>query len=265
MRTILSLCLGSLLLAQCTPAKMALNEDNWLSKQAYKVSGRKGLFSKERMAFGEYRTTHVKRSWTKGYSGRTGWTKGNPTDYYYENILSVLYENKRQTVKFNMANDKEDSSEVYCISKFNSSDLQIGKNPNSILNIATEIFLKTDKSDSRYYVQIYTNKHSRPWELMLDNQAWQAKPKSYIGMVSLDADHYYTVVPVTQMVGKNGKAANMPFGSIGLEIRNTQNKPVAAVSLLDNGVVYLSDVPEAERFLLANICTALLLQQQIGG
>jgi len=39
---------------------------------------------------------------------------------------------------------------------------------------------------------------------------------------------------------------------------------VAAVSLIDNGMVYLGRTTPEERFLLANACTALLLQEEIG-
>lgn len=241
---------------------MALNED-WKDKQEYEVDGKNKVFAKQKIRFGEYQTTSVKRSWTRGTSSRTGWTIGNPTDYYYENILSVEYTSKRQTIKFSMVDDKGDSSEVFCISRFNGRDLQIGKNPNSIRNIAAELFLHADDAESKYYVQVYTNKYSRPWELVLDNQASAATPRRYAGKITLDADNYYTIVPVTQMQGRNGQALKMPFGFVGFEIRNRQNQPVAAVSGLNKGAVYLSDLPQDERFLLANICTAILLQEHI--
>jgi exoribonuclease II len=38
---------------------------------------------------------------------------------------------------------------------------------------------------------------------------------------------------------------------------------VAAVSLIDKGMIYLAKTSVEERFLLANACAALLLQEQI--
>ena len=38
---------------------------------------------------------------------------------------------------------------------------------------------------------------------------------------------------------------------------------VAAVSLVDNGMVFIGHTDAAERFLLANACAALLLQEAI--
>ena len=55
----------------------------------------------------------------------------------------------------------------------------------------------------------------------------------------------------------------MLAGSIGFEFRNAQGKAVAAVSTINNGMVFLPHVDKEERFLLANACTALLLQDII--
>lgn len=264
MKRILSIALITVFFASCSPAKMALNENDWKAKEEYDVRNRKKLFGKESMNFGEFRTTLVKRSWTKGSESRYGWGIGNPTDGTYENVLSWVKDKHKQTLRFSMADEKGDSSEVVCLTKAESSTLQIGKNENSIVNIATELLLHTSQSSNTFYVRLYTNKHDKPWEMLFDNEAWVGKPKKYLGVIAMDKDHYYTLKPVTQMQGKNGQAANILFGAVGLEIRNKEGKPVAAVSMLNNGVVYLTDVSAEEKFLLANICAALLMQEQIG-
>ena len=82
-------------------------------------------------------------------------------------------------------------------------------------------------------------------------------------MISQSNDRYYTLHPVYALEKKNGKTANMLFGSIGYEIRGKEGKPLAAVSLIDNGLVYFNDISSDEKFLMANICTAILLQQEI--
>ena len=52
----------------------------------------------------------------------------------------------------------------------------------------------------------------------------------------------------------------MPFGSAGFEIRTKDGEAVAAVSIIDNGVIYLADRDPQERILLASACAALLLR-----
>jgi hypothetical protein len=61
---------------------------------------------------------------------------------------------------------------------------------------------------------------------------------------------------------KDGKLANMPFGSPGFEIRDG-DKSLAAISMLDNGKVYLGPGTDEEKTLFANVGAALLLQSVI--
>ncbi len=247
----------------CTPARMAVSDDS-LASSALKVDGRRNIFSKEKMQFGEYKTSSVKRSWVKGSSRKSGWGIGNPYDADFQNIISTEYIKKNQTIKFSLQDGKGNESVVYCVSKFNAQDLQVGNRPNGIVNIGLELFLKTDESESNYYVQVHTNKFNKPWELLIDNQAWQGKPKEYEGILSLDKDNYYKLVPVRQMVNKQGKPANILFGSVGFEIRDKNDVAVAAVSTLDKGVIYLKDLSAEQKFLMANVCAAILMQEQLG-
>jgi hypothetical protein len=262
MKKVLLFIITIALFTNCTTPKMAL-QDGWQTKEEYAVNGKRKIFAKESMSFGDYRTTEVKRSWIKGSTSRIGIAKGNVTDPYYENIISSESVKKKQTVRFKMEDSKQNQSEVYCISKFKSKQLLIGKNENSILNIATDIFGIGSSSESSYYVQLYTNKSNQPWEMLIDNQAAQEKAKTYIGYLSLNRDTYYTITPVYKMEDKNGVARNLPFGSIGFEIKNKQGEPVAAISKLDKGMVYFQNISNEEKFLLANACTALLLQDLI--
>jgi hypothetical protein len=154
------------------------------------------------------------------------------------------------------------SSEVFCASHFDSKDLSIGKSENSIWNIALDISGAGFESQNLFYVQVYLDDKT-PWQLLLDNQASQAKAKEYSGVFARSKTEFYTIRPVTKLDQK-GKIRNMPFGSIGYEISDEAGKPVAAVSLMDSGMIFLAKTSPAERFLLANLCAAILLQENIG-
>ena len=114
-----------------------------------------------------------------------------------------------------------------------------------------------------YYVQLYTGAGNRPWELLLDNRKAQGAPKTYTGVLARSSKEYYLVRPVNRME-INGKPGVMPFGSAGFEVVAPSGKTLAAVSLLEKGTVYLGDTSGEERLLLATLCAALLLQEQIG-
>ena len=254
-----------LLFAACSPAKMALDNQGWESKEPLTVSGKRGLFTKERMQFGDYRTTSVKRSWIKGTTSRWGLGMGTVTSYDYTNIISLDYIKRKQTVRFSMTDGNDNQSEVYCVSKFNTKDLTIGNRPNSILNIGLDIAgILNDNTHSTYYAQLYTKEKERPWEMLIDNVQSQERPKSYVGYLSFNKDEFYTIHPVYKMEGKDGKAANILFGMVGFEFRDKNDVPVAAVSLLNRGTVYLQPLPSSQKFLLANACAALMMQDQLG-
>src|SRR5687767_8248244 len=99
------------LLIQCSPARMALQEDTWSHKEEYPVQGKRALFSRERMQFGGFQTTQVKRSWIKGTTSRYGLGEGNVTDYDYTNIISLDYIKRKQTVKFALTDTGSRESE----------------------------------------------------------------------------------------------------------------------------------------------------------
>jgi hypothetical protein len=244
------------LFASCTPFKLHLS-DELQTRDEYQVKGKQGILINQKMSFGEYATSKVSRSWTTGHSPRIGWYGVNQQEWV--NIISINYIDKKQTLHFGMA-DKERESEIFCVSRFSSSDLQVGKRPNSLLNIGLDL---AGPSSSIYYVQVYEKGGGGiPWQLALDNQRSQSDARSYSGVFAKNEKEYYTLTPVWKLE-KNGKTGNMPFGSVGYEIRNAAGKAVAAVSMMDKGMVYLGRTTASERFLMANLCAALLLQENI--
>lgn len=260
-KAILTVVIGSAMLASCTPFKMAVSDSLKQEHDEYSVAGRQGILIKQKMSFGEYYTTDIKRSWTKGGSSGFGIGKVGPTAAQFENLISIEYIKRKQTIRFELTDGKQ-NSQTYCVTKFNAKDLSIGKYDNSILNIGLDLLGLAGWSESTYYVQIYTKDNDRPWEMLIDNQAAHARSKTYTGMLTLNKDKYYTIVPVTQME-KNGKTGTA-LANLGFEFRDASGKAIAAVSLIDKGMVFLGKTSVEERLLLANACTALLLQEEIG-
>ncbi len=249
--------------AACSPFKMAVHEDLQPAYDELNVKGRQGILIKQKMSFGEFATSTVKRSWTKGSSVRNGFGYIDPNRMEWINIISTEYINKRQTVRYSL-NSGNMQSDVFCVSRFNAEELTVGRNENSLLNIGLDIFGPGGESSSMYYVQIFpSEKEDQPWQLTLDNQRSQAKPKQYVGYLAKNKTEYYTLHPVNKVQVK-GKVGNTLMGAVGFEFRNPAGKTVAAVSMIDKGMVYLGKTTAEERFLLANACTAILLQEQIG-
>lgn len=250
------------LMTSCAPVKMSVSESLKLDRDEYTVSGRQGLLINQKLSFGEFRTTELKRSWTRGGGSKFGTGSIDATAEEFQNLISVEYIKRKQTVQFDMTDGKETAA-TYCVAKFNAKDLEIGKHTNSVLNIGMDLLKLGGWSESTYYVQIYAPHTNRPWEMLIDNQAAEAKRKTYTGLLSLSKEQYYTIVPVSQVEKKNGTTGNA-LAVLGFEFRNAAGKAVAAVSLIDKGMVFMGKTDPEERLLLANACAALLLQEEIG-
>jgi hypothetical protein len=243
--------------------KLALDGIEWPGVMEYPVKGRQGILINQKLSFGEYRTLLVDRSWTKGSSMMMGISQGIPTDEHFMKIITSEKVKKNQTLYFALEDSLGNQARAYCITNFKSRDFTVGDNPNSVINIFGDILGVGDESSNLFYAMIYDAQASNRWELMIDNQEAQAKPKTYQGYLSRSKDEYYIIKPLSRVVSKKGKIATMPFGSAGFEIRNQNGKAMAAVSMIDNGIVYLTNLSPEEKILMSGVCAALLLQEQI--
>lgn len=242
---------------------LALEGEEWRGVSEYPAKGRNGIFINQKLSFGDFSTLMVDRSWTKGSSVTTGFTQGIPTDEQYKKLLTTDKINKNQTLFFSLQDSAGLRGSAYCATNVEIKNFIIGNNPNSAINIFGDLLGINDSGSNTFYTLIYDAQATTRWELLLDNEAAQRNPKSYAGYLIRTADDYYMIKPYSKVKSRKGKIGMMPFGSAGFEIRTKDGEPVAAVSLIDNGVVYLKASSAEERMLLATVCAALLLQAQI--
>lgn len=256
----------SILAVSCYSVRLHLEGDSWNNKEAYDVKGRGIAFTKEKLSFGKYATHYVKRSWTRGGPSTYGIGTGMPGTPEYANIISLSYIKKKQTLRFGIADDLGNKSDVFAVSNFNAREIQVGKNENSLLNIALDILQQAKTpATSMYYVQLYMNGEEQPWQMIHDNYTSQRPSKNYIGYLAKSNNHYYQIVPISTMINTIGKVFNMPMGAYGFAFLTRDGQPLAAVSLLNKGAVYFTkEVQPNEKFLFANAAAALLMQQELG-
>lgn len=239
---------------------LALQGDEWNDIQEYAVKGKDGLFKKESLTFGDYKTVAVDRSWTRGSEVTSGLTQGIPTDEFYTKLITTDKIHKKQTLYFSLMDQHGNQSQAFCVTEVEAKDFNIGHSDVSVFNLLLDIAGPGMNSSNMSFAKIYDGVSGDGWELFIDNEASQAKPKKYIGYLVKNEHEYYTVTPTSEVKSKKGKIAKMPFGSAGFVIRTKEGKPVAAVSIIDRGVIYLMDTHPVERLLLATACTSLLLR-----
>lgn len=248
---IAAIMVGTSIAAQAENFKLAFGEPLRSQQQELKVKGRMGWLIKQKLSFGDYYTARVKRSAIRSWVGVTG----------FPGLIWTEHMEGRQSIHFSLVNGP-DTSDVIATSNVTNNDLLIGSHPNRIPGTLVSIFRQNEVQQNNLSVAIYTKRNELPWELFLDNTGAQLRRRQEAGYV-LRGDDYYAIMPIWQMEKKNGELANLPFGSAGYEIIDMHGKTVAAVSLIDNGKVYLGNGDDNERFLMANVCSALLLQTDI--
>ena len=243
----------------CTPMKPALSVSE---TTAFPVKGRQGLLINQKLSFGDYKTSKIKRSWTRSGNTRVDLISGQVTDPDYPNLVAMDYANSDQSFYFSISDFSGNAADVYAVSEFHAEDLQIGDNPNSVINILEDLFGGSGFSEDLFYLQVFLNDEVKPWQLLLDNQAAQFTPEDYSGFFALSENEFYALEPITHLNTKKGVKKSLG-GSIGYEIFNKKGESVAAVSLVDNGEVFLHTKDPSERLLLSALCAALLLQEDI--
>lgn len=250
-----------LLFTQCTPLKLSLPGSGWEQPVEYKVKGKQGLLIKQRLSFAEYTTSVVDRSWI-----RNEMITSNPDKSFIkinnQPLLSATFTDKSQRLHFSMSGPDSASAEVFCAAKVSAQDFYVGRNPNSLFNIAIDLMgLSGDASSNLYYVEIYQKGQSIPWQFVLDNPSAQKAGKKYTGYLAKDKDNYYKLLPLTELADGKGIARQIPFGLLGFQILTKDDRPLAAVSMMDGGKIYFNTTAnKEERFLMATLCSALLVK-----
>jgi hypothetical protein len=222
------------------------------TQEELKVKGRQGILIKQKLSFGNYYTTKVKRSAIRRWSSSAG----------MQRCIWAEHAEGKQSIHFELT-DGSRSSNGHCVSNVISDDMLIGHQPEQYPGQVSSIFrISTGDNENNFSVALYLNGEEQPWELFLSNNEAQYSREHYIGFVDRGKE-YYTITPIWKVEKKNGKVSEMPFGNVGFEIRDAKGEAKAAVSLIDNGRVYMGQLNDDERFLMANVCAALLLQGDI--
>jgi hypothetical protein len=216
------------------------------------VSGRNGILIKQRLQFGGYQTAFVKRGLISTWTGATGWT----------NAIWVQNTSGKQSIRFALTNGT-DTAEAIGTTRIQRNELIID-HPNSLPGILAGVLsIGSDLQEDNLSVALRMPNEPAPWELFLDNEAAQLHRSEAVGYLR-QGETVYAIHPVWRVRNHKGKEADIPFGSVGLEFRNTAGTAVAAVNLMNAGAVHIDEtLPAPERLLLSTACTALLLQSAI--
>ena len=137
--------------------KIATGEPLHSQQQIYAAKGRMGILIKQKLTFGDYYTTMVKRSAIRKWSGIDG----------FPGMIWTEHMQGRQSVHFRLSNGT-DTSDVMAVSRVSARDLLIGTAPGTtrLPGSIVALFKSTEISNNNYSVSIVNKTGEEPCELL---------------------------------------------------------------------------------------------------
>jgi hypothetical protein len=226
----LLLAFGLLLsLTACKDFSIKIDQDLRAESQMMPVKGRQGLRIRQKVSFGEFQTTRIRRGWTSKY-----------------NIPFVVrFEGAREKLSFTQIDDKGNEAVVSAVGKFRSTELPI-------LGGYFGIPLKY----KHYFAgNIYLPKSGAMFAFVVYNPEANFRLLPTTGFLkgeTMEID----IRGVTQL--EEGRIWNID--NLGFEFHQ-YNHAVGAVQIMNNGKVWLrKGLSDEHRLVLASLSTALMIR-----
>ena len=259
-------------LCSCTAAKVSVPSQFRESATRFPVKGLNGWMVKQKLSFGPYQTSNIKRGWD--FSNSFQFTKFNVRP---EEMLLKVFDidtdkkNLSQKNKFQYIIEAGDqAAEIYATEKFSEKQL-VYKSNNPFLGEA----YKTNTYEYSFTAAIIplTGQQREPWSLVLMNRYDASKDtargifdRPYVeeeGYATNGKDNV-TIRPLRleNITTKSGKQTKILGGKMlsGYELQ-WDGGVVAIIDLLDNSIWMYNDLESSEKLLLSSIASAIMLKR----
>ena len=272
MRTLYISLAVLVLMASCTPAKLSVPDQ--FSSQATKmpVKGINGWQVNQKLSFGDYTTSKIKRGWD--FKASVQYTKFHISPEEY--LLKVFDINTDKNTNYQRnrfqytIQQGELEAEIYATEKFKENQLVYKSNNPWIGNA----------SQTRHYEYAFTAailplnaEQKDPWSLVLVNSYDQAKDtaKSLFDRPYVEEEGYatngkenITIRPlrIDKVKTKSGKDTQIFGGKMltGYEIK-WDGGVVGIIDIMDNNIWIYNDLTKDEKLVIASISSAILLKR----
>jgi hypothetical protein len=264
--------LAAILLTSCTAAKLSVPESFQKQSTRYSVKGLNGWMINQKLSFGPYQTSSIKRGWD--FTSSVQYTKFRVSPE--EAVLKVFdintdKRNLNQRNKFQYTLEEGDQlAEIYATEKFSEKQL-VYKSNNPYIGSAS----KTNRYDYSFTAAIVplTAKEKDPWSLVMINKYDIAKDtaRRLFDKPYVEEEGYATngkeniairPLRIENVTTKSGKQTKVLGGKLlsGYELQ-WDNGVVAIIDILDNSIWIYNDLDAADKFLLSSIASAIMLKR----
>ncbi len=212
-------------------------------KELYQVKGKQGFVQSRTVGFGPYHSSTI---------------QFNPhrTKHQWEIIPVRSVGMGLREISFKMAGNWGTTAEVYCVNGVPFRRFASSRKRPVFYDLMKPVVNDPYKGEI-FGVEIIKGGEEHCWKMMIASNLVLNKNKRIAGYLLRDADNYYSILPVIRYA--KTKESGNPWKLSGYEFKNRANQLVAEISLVNKGSVTLGHVTEAEKFLLANACAAILV------
>jgi hypothetical protein len=260
------------LLTSCTAMRLSVPER--FSAQATKmpVQGLNGWQINQKLHFGSYHTSSIKRGWD--FTASVQYTKFrlNPEEYIAKVFDITTFKNsnyQRNRFQYTLQ-DGGLEAEIYATEKFEEKQL-VYKSNNPYIGNAS----KTNQYKYAFSAVIVplTEKGAEPWSLVLVNKYDIAKDqdRGVFDRPYVEEEGYATngkdniairPLRIDNVTTKSGKETKVFGGKLlaGYEIQ-WDGGVVGIIDILDNNIWIANDLEPAEKLVVASVSSAILLKR----
>jgi len=259
-------------LTSCTAAKVSVPEKFSSQVTQMPIKGLNGWMISQKLSFGPYQTSSIKRGWD--FTSSLQYTKFsiNPEEMLLRVFdISTDKRDLRQRNKFQYTlEDGNLVSEIYATEKFSEKQLVYKSNNPYIGSVS-----KTNKYEYSFTAAIMplTAKNNDPWSLVLINRYDIAKDtaRRIFDRPYVEEEGYATngkeniairPLRIESVTTKSGKQTKVFGGKLlsGYEIQ-WDGGVVGIIDILDNNIWITNDLEPADKLIVSSIASAILLKR----
>jgi hypothetical protein len=261
--------LFALLFIGCSTAKLAVPTQFSAVATKMHVKGVNAWIINQKLSFGNYATSKVKRGWNTTTTRECNSCKTAEerlANFFNINTAHVI-SSQKDRYQYTISDGKA-TAEVFCIEKMRREDLEIktnnkwlgnfGQTQNTQYSFSAAILAGGAKEDNWQLVMYNNYDRSRDTARRLFDLPYVEEEGSATNGIET-----ITLKPVRlkSMVSKNGREGNFPVKMLsGYELR-IDDGVIAIIDVLDNNVWVYNELDEPTRLVVAAISSAVLLRR----
>jgi hypothetical protein len=260
----------AIMIVSCSTPKLAVPEKFMAVSDKMPIKGVNNWIFNQKLSFGKYQTTKVKRGWTST-TERNHYTieQRLMKVFNLDNFTSISQQkNKyRYTIQ-----DGINEAQIFCLEKMNREELKIKTHTRLLGDIS-----RTQNYQYSFSAGILPMKDTaaEPWQLLVYNTYERAKDtaRRLFDLPYVEEEGYATngtetitikPVRVANMTARNGRQAQYPVKILsGYELR-IDDGVIAIIDSLSNQLWIYKELDEPTRLIVASISSALLLRKLEG-